>query len=135
MSRLETLADMARPDLLDRQMTELQAVHPSAALADAGDGSHVVSVDLPLATGWNLRCTTVEFVVTAPYPTARPDCFFTDPALRLLQGDMPVNSAMQPLGHLNRLWFSWHLQQPWQPNRHTLLTYVRFIQERLRCAN
>jgi hypothetical protein len=126
---------MATTAVLDRQLAELRRAYTSAAIADAGDGTNILSVELELPTGWNLATVTAEFVVSAAYPTGQPDCFFADAELRLVNGGLPANTGLQPLRGELRLWFSWHLQQPWQPNRHTLVTYARFIQERLRRAN
>ena len=126
---------MAQLDVLNSQLAELRVVHPTSDCSSAGDGTEIVTVRLPLGPGWNLANCDVEFVVPIPYPSAQPDCFFADPALRLANGASPGNSGFQPLGGENRLWFSWHLQQPWNPGRHSLLTYVRFIQERLRNAH
>lgn len=126
---------MARLDVLDTQLAELRNVHPTSEYSSAHDGTHIVTVRLSLGPGWSLANCDVEFVVPIPYPSAQPDCFYADPSLLLANGTLPGNSGFQPLRGENRLWFSWHLQQPWIPGRHTLLTYVRFIQERLRNAH
>ena len=42
---------MARRDILDRQMAEVIQVYPGAAIRDVGDGTHIVSVPLPLRVG------------------------------------------------------------------------------------
>ncbi len=122
---------MAREDVLSRQLAALQRCHPEAQLHPVGDGTHVVTVLLTLPAGWSCAQTTAAFVVPHAYPAAQPDCFFVDAELRLAGGAVPANSGMQPLHGQPHLWFSWHLQQPWNPAQHSLLTYVRFITERL----
>lgn len=122
---------MAREDLLSKQLTALEQCHPDAQLHAVADGTHVVTVPLALPSGWNCSQTHVAFVVPHAYPAAQPDCFYADIDLRLANGSMSANSGIQLLEGQPRLWFSWHLQQPWNPTQHTLLTYVRFITERL----
>lgn len=122
---------MAREDLLQRQLAALECSYPGAQLRLAADGSHVVTAPVPLPPGWSDKRTTVAFVVPHAYPAAQLDCFYADPHLRLAGGAMPANSGIQPLEGQPHLWFSWHLQQPWNPMQHSLLTYIRFITERL----
>jgi hypothetical protein len=126
---------MSTKALLERQLAELAAVYPGAALTLQHDGSHVASAPVATGEGWSRPQVVVEFVVPLPYPSAQPDSFFTDADLRLAGGAMPTNTGMQALGGQPRLWFSWHLQSAWLPTRHTLLTYVRFIEERFRRAH
>lgn len=125
---------MAREDLLQRQLSALAACHPGAELRETADGTYVVQVPLELPAGWSCEQTEVAFVVPHAYPSAQPDCFFADEGLRLAGGAMPANSGFQPLDGQSRLWFSWHLQQPWNPSSHTLLTYIRFITKRFNRA-
>jgi len=126
---------VARDDLLRKQLTVLQCCHPDAELDLGTDGLYVVTVPMPLPSGWNCEETRVSFLVPHAYPAAHPDCFSADLELRLAGGAMPANSGIQPLAGDPRLWFSWHLQQPWNPAQHSLLTYVRFIAERLSGAS
>jgi len=122
---------MAREDLLNTQLAALERSYPGAQLHLAADGSHVVTAPVPLPPGWSDERTTVAFVVPHAYPAAQLDCFYADPDLRLAGGAMPANSGIQPLEGQPQLWFSWHLRQPWNPTQHSLLTYIRFITERL----
>lgn len=126
---------MAREDLLQQQLAVLERSYPGAHLRLAADGTYVVTAPVPLPPGWSDERTTVEFVVPHAYPAAQLDCFYADPDLRLTGGAMPANSGIQPLEGQPRLWFSWHLSQPWNPMQHSLLTYIRFINERLSNAN
>ena len=124
---------MARREILDRQMAEVIQVYPGAAIRDVGDGTHLVSVPLPLRVGWNAAATLVRFLVPVPFPAAQPDCFYADLGLRLAGGGMPTNSGLQPLAGEQLMWFSWHVAS-WNPVRDSLLGYIRFIAERLRRA-
>jgi hypothetical protein len=124
---------MARREVLDEQMTAVSEAYWGAAIQEAGDGTHIVSVQLPLCAGWNAASALVRFLVPIPFPAAPPDCFYADPGLRLANGALPTNTGSQLLAGQQLLWFSWHLAS-WNPARDTLLGYVRIIAERLRRA-
>ncbi len=124
---------MARPDLLAAQLSDAAGVFPGSTLVLLLDGTHIVHVPMDLPPGWNRQCTLARFVVPVPYPAAQLDCFYADADLRLANGDMPTNSGPQPINGESMLWFSWHLTR-WDPTRDSLLTFIRFINERLRRA-
>lgn len=109
----------------------LAARYPTATVADRADHTAVVAVpDLPLGPGWNQPATEVLFLVPTAYPAAQPDCFYTDPQLRLAAGQLPSNTALNELDGRQLLWFSWHLVS-WHPHRDNLVSYLRFIERRL----
>jgi Prokaryotic E2 family E len=124
---------MARRDLLDEQMAAVAQAYPGATIRETGDGTHIVAARLPLHTGWSTSSTLARFLVPIPFPAAQPDCFYADPGLRLSSGAMPTNAGLQPLAGEQLMWFSWHVAS-WNPARDSLLSYVRFIAERLRRA-
>ena len=96
------------------------------------DGSCLVTVpNVVLPAGWTPNTVTVRVIAPVGFPTAKPDCFWTDFNLRLDGGRMPQNSGQSPLpnGPNPLLWFSWHLQK-WDPNTDSLLTYLRVIENR-----
>jgi len=124
---------MARGDLIFAQMAEAARVFPGARAVALTDGTHLVEVPMDLPGGWNRANTLVRFVVPVPYPAAQLDCFYADADLRLATGAMPMNSGMQPVNGVSLLWFSWHLAS-WDPSRDSLLSFTRFVNERLRRA-
>jgi hypothetical protein len=114
-----------------QELTRLTLVRAAARLDAQPDGSLIVEVpNVALPVGWSLAATTVRWVLSAGYPAAQPDCFYTDVELRLANGDMPVNSGFQELQGRQLLWFSWHVQG-WRPGRDDLLSYLRFVESRL----
>jgi hypothetical protein len=118
--------------IVETQLAELQRLHPAATAVELPDGSTLVTVpDIPMPAGWNQDRTAVVFLTPVGYPMARPDCFWADCGLRLSGGGMPGNANLQSLpGRGDQvLWFSWHLAQ-WDPQRDTLLTFVRVIRSR-----
>jgi hypothetical protein len=118
-------------DALTHQITELAEAFPGSAIVLLPDGSHVVEVPIALPSGWSRDRVTARFVVPIPYPVAQLDCFYVDADLCLAGGAPPTNTGFQPLDGQNYLWFSWHLAR-WDPTRDSLLTFARFINERLR---
>lgn len=119
--------------IVDKQADELAGKYPGATLRLRPDTSYYVSIpNYPLPAGWNKQTINVYFVVPAGYPTAKPDCFWTDRDLLLANGATPANASVN-VAHgepEQLLWFSYHLSS-WNPNTDNLLTYVRVIQKRL----
>lgn len=116
----------------ERQLAVLKELHPAAASERLPDGSFAVVVpDLPLPEGWTAKTATVRFIAPVGYPQSRPDCFWTDPQLRLAAGQVPQNtgSNAMPHGPAPLLWFSWHVQT-WSPNADTLTTFLNVIRKR-----
>jgi hypothetical protein len=120
-------------DPLSRSFEDLKVSFPNANLDRRADGSALVTIaafDLP--PGWNAQQTTVAFVVPVGYPIARPDCFWTDPVLRLASGTQPAGTQFNANygGATPMLWFSYHLSS-WNPNGgDNLRTYTRVIRTR-----
>lgn len=117
------------------QFAVVSAAFPGATLSPSA-GCHLIvlpTVDLP--PGWNQQKTHVRFVVPTGYPYAAPDCFWTDPGLRLASGAMPQNANVGNLmpgqPDANTLWFSWHVQNgAWNAAKCDLSTYVAIIRRR-----
>ena len=120
--------------LIEEQLKELLEIHPQATITALPDGSTLVSVpNMRIPPGWNVPEATIVFVIPAGFPTARPDCFWTNPGVLLASGGQPANSnpQMPPGGTVMMRWFSWHLQN-WHPNRDTIYTYLDFCLDRFR---
>lgn len=116
----------------ERQFEALKELHPAAAHERLSDGSIAVVVpDVTLPDGWTAKKTTVRFIAPVGFPQSRPDCFWSDPTLRLSTGQVPQNTGANamPQGPSPLLWFSWHVQN-WSPNADTLLTYLNVIRKR-----
>jgi len=123
-------------EILAVQLERLKQKYNGARLEERADGTALISVpNVPLSAGWDRKHTTVRFVLPAGYPLAQPDCFWTDAELRLANGTLPQNAAINNShgGTEPLLWFSWHLAN-WDPNASDLLRYVRAIESRLRRA-
>jgi len=120
--------------LFEEHFQALRATYPDVGYMERADGSKLIRVPqyaLP-AQGWNAPTTTVYFLAVPSYPLARPDCFWTDPQLKLASGGPPQNTSINNShgGPESLLWFSWHVAK-WDPNHDTLLTYLKVIDRRL----
>lgn len=120
--------------LQEKQLERLRREFPQARLEPRPDGSYVVVVpNVPLPAGWSKNATTVIFHAPVGYPAAKPDCFWADADLRLAAGTPPKNTGFQPppSGGEPKLWFSWHTET-WNPNRDSLVSYLKAIEDRLK---
>jgi Prokaryotic E2 family E len=118
---------------LEEQFAILRSEWPEALLERIADGSHLITIpNLPLPAGWSKTVIDLKFVAPVGYPFSRPDCFWTDPDLRLANGATPQNTGANPIPHVGtpQLWFSWHVAT-WNPNSDNLLTYLRVVERRL----
>jgi hypothetical protein len=88
-----------------------------------------------LPGGWSKTAVTLRFMEPNGFPLACPDCFWVDPDLRLASGAMPQNTGVNAIPETQfaeLLWFSWHVNQAWKPNRDRLLTWIACIADRFR---
>jgi hypothetical protein len=116
-----------------QQFEVLRVSAPQASMQALPDGSHLVVVPAyELPEGWSKTSVDVKFIAPVGYPLARPDCFWTDPDLRLKTGNQPMNTGNNalPYSPAAHLWFSWHVGS-WNPNNDSLLTYLYVIKRRL----
>jgi hypothetical protein len=120
-----TAAEQAPLTPLERELEEVRERFPNASMRQVS-GQWLVSVpDVQAPAGWNKPVVTMHFFVPAGYPHANPDCFYVDSDMRLANGNLPQNSALNQLPESGiLLWFSYHLARPWKPGRDRLQTWV-----------
>lgn len=118
----------------ETQFEELKAQFPGAELKTLPSGAALVVIkDYKLPGGWNQSLTDIKFLVPVGYPQAKPDCFWCSPNLRLANNSDPQASNMQAVPELPgepQRWFSRHVGS-WDPNKDSLLSYLRVIIKRL----
>lgn len=123
--------------MVEAQLEDLRDRYPAATVHAVSGGAELVRVPgFPTAPGWSRDTTEVRFLAPAGFPYAQPDCFWADADLRLAGGAMPQASNITPIADTGEqgLWFSWHLVQPWNPSRDSLLTWLAVIAQRFRAA-
>ena len=118
------------------QVAELTARYPGVQSTRLPSGTTLIAVPgVRLPCGWTKERTTIRFLVPAAYPYAALDCFWADDDLRLSGDRIPDNANINnPIPEVGAggLWFSWHLAQPWNPNRDTLCSWMNSVNDRLR---
>ena len=84
----------------------------------------------PLPAGWSVPQTDLLIIIPPGYPATSPDSFYVGNEVALEGGREPTNSSGRQQV-LQRLWrfFSWHIDDRWQPNADcargdNLLTYI-----------
>ena len=119
---------------VEEQFEILRAYENGAVLQKLPDGSHLITIrGVKLPSGWSKQVIEAKFLAPVGYPFSKPDCFWTDPDLRLANGNPPKNTGSNPIPQVGsgNLWFSWHVSS-WNPNSDSLLTYWNVIKRRLR---
>lgn len=117
----------------DGQVEQLQEQFPDATEERLDDGRSLVTIPaFPLPLGWNQAATETRLVMPLGYPVAKPDCFYAERGLRLVDGSMPRNAKEMAVPEFDGdtwLWFSWHLVT-WKAGRDGYLTFVRVVEQR-----
>ena len=120
----------------DQHLEDLQKLCPGTTATGLPSGARLITIpnyDLP--AGWNRSRVTILFVAPPAYPAAQPDCFWVEPVgMRLTNGTTPQGTNdSNPIPEVGSrgTWFSWHLQH-WNPNRDSLLSYFKVIEQRFK---
>jgi E2/UBC family protein E len=120
--------------IVQRQLEELQQLYRTGVRhQELGSGAILIEISgVVLPAGWTKPSTSIRFIAPVGYPFAAPDCFWTDEDLRISPGVQPQSTNFQPIPEANLpgMWFSWHVQG-WNPNRNTLVTFAKLIEQRL----
>ena len=119
---------------LQEEIEALRLRFPGLATTKLPSGATLVQIpEMPLPNGWSKTKSNILFVAPQGYPFAAPDCFWADQDLRLANNGMPQNTQITPIPETSdmRVWFSWHMAHPWNPNRDSLTTWVSVILQRL----
>lgn len=120
----------------EQHLNDLQSVCPNATATRLGSGAQLITIpNYTMPQGWNRRTATILFVAPPAYPAAQPDCFWVEPGgVRLANGATPQGTNdSNPIPEIGPrgTWFSWHVQH-WNPNRDSLLSYFKVIEQRFK---
>jgi len=124
---------------LELDLAELRTIYGNDLVVQVlPSGARLIEIrNYTLPDGWSEKNATLIFVAPAGFPGAQPDCFWIEPrGLRLVNGSTPqASNDSNPIPEIGQrgTWFSWHVQA-WNPNRDSLLTYLRVIDQRLEPA-
>jgi len=121
--------------LLEEQFEILKGEYPGATLRMLPSGAALIEINnFELPSGWSKSSISIRFIAPIGYPFGKPDCFWTDPDLKVQKnGSPPQNTGLNQIPEVpgQFLWFSWHLAQ-WNPNKDNLSTYTHVIESRLK---
>lgn len=120
----------------EQHMKDLQSVCPGATAVRLGSGAQLITIpNYTMPQGWDRQTVTILFVAPPAYPAGQPDCFWIEPGcVRLANGATPQGTNdSNPIPEVGPrgTWFSWHVQH-WNPNRDSLLSYFKAIEQRFK---
>lgn len=117
---------------LAQHFEEVCGYCPDATLSPQEKCRYLIIPGHQLPDHWVQNRTDLMVVIPDGYPLAGLDMFYVSPEINLRSGRVPGGSGHREL-FLNRQWqrFSWHYQKPWNPNRDSLLSHLRFCMVRL----
>jgi hypothetical protein len=119
------------PRLLLAEVEELKKDGFTLDTIEAEGWANIVFHQYPVPSGCNKKATELLLKLPMSYPNGRPDMFWTDEDLKLVNGAIPRNAdTIEPA--LGKQWrrFSWHPQN-WTPGIDDLRTYLEFVNNRL----
>ena len=104
---------------------------PDLQVSSQPDGFiRVLVPQLPIAAWWDRPTVRVLVLLPPGFPTAKPNGFEADPALRLADGRAPSQGyGAQQIGSESWGHYCWQ-PQAWVADRETLWRYIKFIQRR-----
>lgn len=118
-----------RSSRVERELADVSAKYPGSQAVEEAAGSLVLVIpQFPIPAGFNLAAVRIAVRVPALYPTEKLDLFWLDPDLQRSGAGLPnvMGSGIQMVG---QTWtqVSWHDNAPHDPNRITILGYIRGI--------
>ncbi|MBS1722980.1 MAG: hypothetical protein JSS66_08520 [Armatimonadetes bacterium] len=120
---------------VERQIEDLRKAYgEGVASRQLPSGALLLTLpDVSLPPGWSKSRCAVKFIVPVGYPYSAPDCFWADRDLLLATGQVPQATNFQDIPEANEggIWFSWHVQG-WNPNRSSLVSYAKVIENRFK---
>jgi hypothetical protein len=122
---------MSLPPRLETELASLDSSHV-IEIVEESDCISLIVRNFELGDGYSVPNSDLLVRMPRSYPDAGPDMFWTDPAVTLVNGQIP-QSAESIEGYVGRQWrrFSWH-RQPWNPRVDNLSGYLEFVRKRLR---
>ncbi len=122
------------PEQLVQEVKGLREAGYHVETVEADGFVNLVFSSYALPASLSKPSADVLIKIPLSYPNGRPDMFWTDVDVLLKDGRVP-RSAEAIESALGRQWrrFSWH-PKSWNPGLENLLTYLEFVNDRLRRA-
>ncbi len=118
------------PASLADEIEELRHEGFTVEVQDEPDYVVVVFAEWPLPPSYNKPKTALLLRIPRSYPFGKPDMFWTERDLRLVNGQPPRQTSVEPVLGKDWLRFSWHPAK-WDPARDNLRMYLAFVDEGL----
>ena len=97
-----------------------------------GADTHVIVKDFDFPAAYMKRKDNLMFILQAGYPNANLDMFWTEPVVKLANGNWPVNANQHALyGGVSWQRWSRHFQTAWRQGVDNLRTFVATIRKEL----
>ena len=102
------------------------------SVSRVGADTHIVIHDFDLGEPYNPRTANLLIILPAGYPNANLDMFWTEPVVKLANGNLP-DRANNHATYNGVSWQRWsrHFQNPWRQNVDNLRTFVATIRREL----
>lgn len=116
------------PETLSAETENLEQAGYEIETLEEGNFVILIIQNFPLPTGYSKSATDVLLKLTNSYPNGKPDMFWVEEDVLLVNGEVP-NKANVIETHAGRKWrrFSWHSRN-WNPGRDDLNTFISFIE-------
>jgi hypothetical protein len=120
------------PPPLEHDLAPLRERQPTVQVVEDSGRFYVILPDYELPAIF-YSPTLVDLMVMADYqyPQSRMDMFWTNPEVRCVNGALPQNADVFE-NYADRRWQRWSWHYPvWDPARHTVLTHLEVVSDRL----
>jgi hypothetical protein len=121
---------MIRSARVLRELEGFTAKYPSSQMVDETDGSITLVIPAyPLPIGFDRPTARIAIRIGSLYPSEKLDLLWVDPTLRRLDGGALPNAMGTNVVLAGQFWtqISWHDNAPHDPQRSTILGFVRGI--------
>jgi hypothetical protein len=114
---------------IDEECTDLIARYGGQIQLTSDGQRYLLLQEFPLGAAWNPPVTPLAIRITG-YPEAQLDGFYVPGTVRLASGAQPTNASLSAVFGPDLWWaFSYH-PQGWRPGKHTLRSFLGFVQLR-----
>jgi hypothetical protein len=114
------------PSTLHDEIAELRAEGHTIEVAEEPDWIVLIFLEWSLPRGYTKDRSRLLLRIPRSYRFGKPDMFWTDSDLRLLNGQMPQRASAEQVLGTEWLRFSWHPQK-WDPAKDNLRSYLAFV--------